>query len=49
MQTDSITHTDHDFVLPSEVGRLTEQLALRHCHRAGSLSNQYSVVKLYPS
>lgn len=41
--------TDHDFVLSCEVGRLTQQLALRHSDRAGSLSYQHCVVKLHPS
>lgn len=45
----TITHTDHDFVLSGEVGWLTQQLALRHGDRAGSLSNQYRVVKLHSS
>lgn len=44
-----ITHTDHDFVLSGEVGRLAQQLALRHGDRAGSLSYQHGVVKLHPS
>lgn len=43
------SNTDHDFVLPGEIGRLTQQLALRHGDRAGSLAYQYSVVKLRPS
>lgn len=47
--TETIFHTDHDFVLSGEVGRLTQQLALRHSDRAGSLSDQHSVVKLHSS
>lgn len=45
----TITHTDHDFVLSGEVGWLTQQLALRHSDRAGTLSNQYRVVKPHSS
>lgn len=43
------THTDHDFVLSGEVGWLTQQLTLGHSDRAGSLSDQHSVVKPHPS
>lgn len=41
--------TDQDFVLSSEVGRLAQQLALRHGDGAGGLSYQHGVVEPHPS
>lgn len=41
--------TDQDFILSSEVGRLAQQLALRHGDRAGGLSDQHGVVEPHPS
>lgn len=48
-QTQTHSHTDHDFVLSCEVGRLTQQLTLWNSDRAGGLSYQHSVVKPHPS
>lgn len=41
--------THHDLVLPSEVGRLAEQLRLGHSDGAWGLSNQHGVVEFGPS
>ena len=37
--------THHDFVLPREVGRLAEELCLRHSDSTRGLSNQHGVVE----
>lgn len=48
-QTPAWSPTDHDFILSSEVGRLAQQLTLRHGDGAGGLSYQNSVVEPHPS
>lgn len=48
-QTPAWSPTDHDFILSSEVGRLAQQLALRHGDGAGGLSYQHGVVEPHPS
>lgn len=48
-QTAAWAPTDHDFILSSEVGRLAQQLTLRHGDGAGGLSYQHGVVEPHPS
>lgn len=48
-KTAACSPTDHDFILSSEVGRLAQQLTLRHGDGAGGLSYQHGVVEPHPS
>lgn len=45
----TLSPTDHDFVLPRQVGGLAQQLALGHGDGAGGLSDQHAVVEPHPS